>query len=455
MNTLLTSSRDEKWVREQVTLSFRYKMFEVSGGGFRNRSEIKIDDFFNQNMKGDLAYHGGFRNLQNDKEVSKQWRHSIDDQSGLLDSTLRPISNLIKNDPVKKANLGKIVETYSLTGKVKSLTSELVNGKRKVPGYNVVGYGYDPVEMSIKQNVFEHDAEGFNKVSNYEDFVVPSSVKLIERTEVESKSMNVFSNSKQFTNAFVMKNVKQASLGNAKRSRDVYEFLKAEARGESKMELEQQISHYELKLNPLLYTCKQTSEKYMNPILKKLIANLGTNYEDENVRKQYKAIIQEWGTDITIGTQMGGSFRSDIFFKNSLLTEKTLDEIKSEASAVFASYANTNEYSLTKDSKIPSWFSSAASSSVVVSGGRFRPSHAMNPLSAQQTPWTKFSQTVKSDPEALNFDIVSISVIIKDAVKAKLMDRAIQEYRQQINETNPMDETKLFTRDEIAEHLKF
>jgi hypothetical protein len=36
-----------------------------------------------------------------------------------------------------------------------------------------------------------------------------------------------------------------------------------------------------------------------------------------------------------------------------------------------------------------------------------------------------------------------------------LMDRAIQEYRQQINETNPMDETKLFTRDEIAEHLKF
>jgi hypothetical protein len=51
-----------------------------------------------------------------------------------------------------------------------------------------------------------------------------------------------------------------------------------------------------------------------------------------------------------------------------------LDEIKSEASAVFASYANTNEYSLTKDSKIPSWFSSA-SSSVVVSGGRFRPSH--------------------------------------------------------------------------------
>eukprot|EP01080_Neovahlkampfia_damariscottae_P000107 gene107-4356_t len=430
MNTKLMSSRDEKWVREQISLSFRYKFFEVAGGGFRNRSEIKVDDFFTQNMKGDLAYHGGFRNLQNDKEVTKKWKHSIDDQSGLLDTKMRPVAQLVKNDAIKKANFDKIIQTYSLTGKVKSMTSELVNGKRKVPGYNVIGYGYDPVEMSIKQAVFEHDVNGFNKPTTYDKYAVPSSIKVIQTPKSTVEKVSVFTNKNDFIKAFVMKNVQKMSLGNAKRSRDVYEFLQHEAKGESKVEVEQQISNYDLKLNPSVYITN--AEKYMNPALKKLIEN-----------KQYKRIIEEFGTDFTVAAKIGGYFRTDAYFKNELL--KSQNTIKSEAKSLFESYSKVNGFQL---------FDAAyfTESSVTISGGRYRPRF---PLDKKQAPIEQFSKSVKEDPEAFGFEILPISVLIKNPVEANAFNKAVEEYRQQISETDPLDENKIFTRDEIAEHKKF
>jgi len=97
----IVEQRDQKWTQTQFHLEFHYNLFNLTTGGFRNRSSIVIDNFFKLNSESELVFSGGFRHLQNNRSLI-EWDRSIDDSPELLQGSFRPISDLITNNPEKK-----------------------------------------------------------------------------------------------------------------------------------------------------------------------------------------------------------------------------------------------------------------------------------------------------------------------------------------------------------------
>jgi hypothetical protein len=79
----IVESRDQKWIQQQFHLEFHYNLFNLTAGGFRNRSSIVIDNFFKLNTESELVFTGGFRNLQTNRTLV-EWDHSIDDSPGTI-----------------------------------------------------------------------------------------------------------------------------------------------------------------------------------------------------------------------------------------------------------------------------------------------------------------------------------------------------------------------------------
>jgi hypothetical protein len=406
LNQNLTSQRSSSYIIEQTRLTF---LCLNSDCRHRNGSQIQVDAFFKNNSKTDLFYEGGFANLHNPQNISKEWKYSIDDTPALVRGNFRTVASLISTDPLKRTNFEKVIKTYSETGEIALPNSaELKDGKRKIPGYHLLGYGFDPVEMITKDNVFEFDSFGFEKSSTWkDDFIVPSVMNLFDKFEKEQEFVNIFKCPKQYSNYISMKNIKTVTRESAKRSRELVEFLQ-KFKSESKMEMEKKISFYELKLVPEVLI---SHEKYLNPNLRKQMERLGIDLKDKNVKKQYKELIKQYGTHITIATEIGGSMKSSVFFNNNL-------------SQLFSKQG-----------------SSGSTPTVTFTGGKFK----------QNDNWGLFKESLKNDPEALNFEIVPISILFKDQMKSKLMDQIIEEYHQQISMTDVLDEKKMFTQDEIEE----
>jgi hypothetical protein len=145
----IVERRDQRWIQEQFHLEFHYNLFNLTTGGFRNRSQIVVDNFFKLHAESELVFTGGFRNLQTNRTL-QEWDRSIDDSPELLTGSFRPISDLITNNPEKKKNLDFMIKHYSNTGKLAIPPASVkINGENKIPGYSTIGSGFDTMESKF------------------------------------------------------------------------------------------------------------------------------------------------------------------------------------------------------------------------------------------------------------------------------------------------------------------
>lgn len=441
LNRKLTESRDVNWIKEQLSLSFRYNLFNISAGGHRNRTDIRINNFFTENSLGELVFTGGIRALQRN-DTLKEWDRSIDDEPSLLHGQFRPLSDLISNEPVKKANLESIIKKYSQEGVVAlPPAAALINNLPKVPGYQVIGSGFDPVYMQTRLPIFEHDSHGFERSSVWTNpfypqhqFSVPSTMSIRTRTEShESNYTDAYMTKNEFEFKYSHRSTSKFALGFGKRTREVFFYLhRFEQLAEAKITVEKQITWYDLTLSPMLYFNPELQAKYMNPHLKYIIDHmLGTDYSKPEVRAIYRSIIEYWGTDLVIGGELGGSAKSDIFFKRDLLRSHIIDIVKTTSSFSFLGFINSNNYNFRNDTRIAQWFKENVQIENTWRGGRYRP-RKQQLTESTKTPWQEFVETLRTDPEVMKYNIVPISVIIRDPVKKELMNKAIEEYRAEI-----------------------
>jgi hypothetical protein len=446
LKKVLVESRDVNWIREQMSFTFHYNLFNLSGGGFRNRSDIRINNFFSEHAKSELVYTGGIRSLQRN-DTLREWDHSIDDEPGLLHGKYRPISDLITNEPVKKANLEQIIKRYSETGKIGlPPASQKVNSLNKIPGYNVIGSGFDSMSLQTKLPVFDHDDFGFERPTTWSNpfypqhtFSVPSSISLRQRTEsVEMNFTDVSMTKNEYEVKYSQKQTSSYFLGMGKRSREVYFYLhRFEHQMEAKITMERQLSWYDLNLQPSIYFLPQNLARYMNPHLKLFIEQLGTDYNNPEVRKQYRQILEYWGTHLVIGAVMGGSAKTECFFKRDILRSHIIDIVKEQSSFSFLGFLNSNRYNFRNDTRISNWFKENTVIQNTWIGGRRRPDppggmQQQQQMENQKSPWQEFAETLRTDPEVIKYNIVPLSIIVKEPVRSGLMTRAIEEYKSEI-----------------------
>jgi hypothetical protein len=426
MNAAL-AGRDQNWIKQQVSHSYQN---DVKG------SNLPVDPFFAQNVRKETVYTGGHRSAN-----FQQWKNSIPQAPGLISGAFRPISDLVVESS-KKSSFEAFILHYAATGIMElPFTAKLVNNIPKIPGYSIIGTGYDPVYMQTRLPIFEHEDLGFQNPKEWRNpffpnlhYVVPSSMTLFQRTEtVETNFTDVFMTKNEFESKFTERRTSRGFLGMSKKSREVYFYQKrVEELAFVKIELEKQISWYDLKLNPLIYFNPELMAKYMNPALKTIIDHyLGTNYEDPTVKAMYRQVIEYWGTDFILGTRMGGAYRTDISFSKELLKTYTIDIVKTQSSFSFLGFINSRSYSIKNDTRIAAWFKEHAKTELTVRGGRFSPVAPKSEKSVDNKGFAAFAETVRTDPESLSYELVPITVLFRDPIKHQNMARAVQEYREE------------------------
>jgi hypothetical protein len=433
----ITQNKDIKWIQHQLSLSFYYNMFNLTAGGFRRKEDIKMEDVFRQNHAGEIVFTGGFRRLQTNTTM-KQWDRSIDDAPGLLEGKFRPLSDLIADDPVKKANFEWIIKTYSETGQVLSPPSSiLVHSYPKIPGYQIAGSGFCASHLQTRLPIFVHDDEGFKQHTTWTNpfhkhltFAVPSTVVVKPRLETTEWNLTDVSMSKfEYEVTYSKKYTSRYAFGFGKRSTSIYFYqYRYEYRQEYKIYSAKQISWYDVLLSPSLLFDPQMQDKYMHPHLKEIINRLETDYSKPSVKEMYRMLIDYFGTHLVTGAMMGGELEQDVYFNKDLLKSVTIDQVIRQSSLSLAGFLKAKKYNFRKDGNLDEWYREHVEASARFKGGRYVPSSE-----SKNTPWEDFVASIRTDPGVLKYEIVPISILVRDPIKKANLDRAIEEYLKEMS----------------------
>jgi len=98
-------------VSHQLSLGFHLYLFNISTGGFHNKSDIHMADWFKENAHTYMFFQGGAPAYQTNTTVG-EWMQSIPDYAGLLNTTLCPLTDLVSWDATRKASLKKYIKEY-------------------------------------------------------------------------------------------------------------------------------------------------------------------------------------------------------------------------------------------------------------------------------------------------------------------------------------------------------
>jgi hypothetical protein len=395
--TLLVT-RDQNWLKSQFTLSFSFYLFGISGGMHRERSEIKIDEYFKRHSAVEMVYTGGQRKFQNGDQL-KQWDRSIDDEQGVLMGKYRPISDLILNSPVKQQNLMWMIRKYSTEGKVEIPPSSLPNkhnGKQKIYGYSLIGAGYDSTYMQPKDYVFLIQQEdspspaeaqslwqqkfavplGIAVISHSSSSGVPSSSTLFQHEEV-SKTASEYAEQhcRQLTGDF--------HEGCAKRTRESLTFP---ATGDRKT-MTTEVPLYELRssLDQQNGAADGVTFK-LNPLFEQMVEELPVDGLDD---EKYHRAIDIYGTHVIVGVKMGA------------LEKTIMDTVASDKQKIDVSPMMQNRRTIR-----------------IGAGGE---------LHARMNRKLTFADAA-NEPEAIGFKLMSLVFLIKNDLKKKLMQKALDVY---------------------------
>ena len=104
-------SQSQAWVSNQINLNFHYDAFNVSGGGFSNKSDIHIDQDYAQHSSSVLFYEGGLPSLQENTTLG-EWMATIPDVPHFLNATVLGKLSDVVADPTVQATLSGFIDVY-------------------------------------------------------------------------------------------------------------------------------------------------------------------------------------------------------------------------------------------------------------------------------------------------------------------------------------------------------
>jgi hypothetical protein len=125
-----------------------------------------------------------------------------------------------------------------------------------------------------------------------------------------------------------------------------------------------------------------------------------------------------------LNNYLGGEANTELYFKKDLIKTHEISRIISESSFSFLGLINSRNYNFKNDTRVAEWLRENAHTRSRFIGGRISPS-------GNQTPWQSFVQSLRSEPTAINYQLMPISFLIKNEKKQKNMLRAIEEYRRE------------------------
>lgn len=426
----IVESKDIEWTERQLELSFRYKLFNISGGEVDEKGSIKIDSQFKMLTNDQLYFTGGFRNLQTNATL-REWDRSVDDNPELIGGKFNLISTLIMNDPIKSKNLEWILTNYCNTGKLE-LPRKLLRRnsiKRLIPGFNVIGSGYDPITKQIKTTIFDNyqfnGKTWTNPIYKNISFEVPDT--LIAINDPESYEMNYTSIS--YSRSEFEKNIEKytssssCSIWGCDRESSYYHQYVKYFEEHNKFIITQmrRISWYKLVIAPELIL---NMNKYLMPGIELLINSLGTNYSDPHTKYLYDETVKLFGPEIITGTRMGGGVWMHLLVNKNIFNYMYIEDIIRDSESTFLGVFHEGEHWEQHMAQRTRVFVSMSDVEIAYDGGYWN--NIKTDIAPK--PWPEYKLTIKENPSPLEYETVPLHMIIKDPIKKSIMKQAINNY---------------------------
>jgi hypothetical protein len=105
------SSQQSSWVSSQISLNFHYDAFDIDGGGFHNKSQIKMDKDYEKHSQSYMFYEGGLTILQSGQTLD-DWQESIPQVPHFLNATMAKISELASDYNGVGKTLSNYIDLY-------------------------------------------------------------------------------------------------------------------------------------------------------------------------------------------------------------------------------------------------------------------------------------------------------------------------------------------------------
>ena len=106
----MTQSYSNSWVQEQYGFYFHFVLFNVSGGGFENKSSINISQEFLQGSNSNVTFYGGDPTLADLNNLTA-WTQTIESMTFPLNCTLIGTWEVMA-DPTKSTTMQNFVTSY-------------------------------------------------------------------------------------------------------------------------------------------------------------------------------------------------------------------------------------------------------------------------------------------------------------------------------------------------------
>lgn len=146
----LMQSHSSEWVSTQYGFYFHSKLFNISSGGFKNQSDIKVSEQFLKQVNAKINFYGGDPSLSNLNNLT-DWTDTIDQFTYPINSTMNGIWELVTTDIIKQQTLKSFVINYMNSDlKLSRGKKIIVNDKSKLNNkldLTCIGHGFNELNV--------------------------------------------------------------------------------------------------------------------------------------------------------------------------------------------------------------------------------------------------------------------------------------------------------------------
>jgi hypothetical protein len=395
---VLTQHYHETWINTQFRMYFHYYLFNVSEGGYENRSKIEISQDFLANAEAKTFFYGGDPLLANLNKLG-DWISSIKGSEYPFNVTLRENSELVQDDPVKQATLSNFIWDY-INGKSAKRNTESVD---ILDSSGCLGFGFDPVTARCSAKIFDLNSPAIH--------IVKQKSPETKIVKYNATYVATFDGSAQETTC----ENSGGFLGFGSRSKTTYKYYEAHLKEKESLSINYLQVEYET------HTLIDIPIPPLNPRFVEAWKQLPRVYDRSlnfNVAA-YQRFLQAYGYAYVEQVKLGGRFRLEHWFKTYYAMQHSIEWVEKQSNWSFLNIIGTGHGSKTYCENTDREF---------YSKGRYEWEFIGGSYDYDPDQWKLWLPTIKENPAMISYKLKPIANLITDhQIKANIL-RAYEDY---------------------------
>lgn len=399
INQVLSKSYSYQWIVTQYGFYFHYKFFNISGGGFANKTSINVSQEFIQNSNSNATFYGGdqiYNNLNN----LTVWVNSIEAFTYPLNSTLAGLWNLVTDNATKQKTMEDFIVNYYINGnqrnypftkKIRATGPTLsVNGRLDPAGpIPCLGMGIDTTTLDgCLAPVYIQ-----NPNNTYILKVPDSQLIQLNLTMTDSFNVNAWSNY-HYTSSY-------GFLGMGTETTDIYQYYNEYFSNDRSLVMQWlQIAYYEAEA-PILPAPE------LDPIFVESLDKLPPTYDSSNGtnKELFYIFLQTFGLGVVDQATFGGYFECKMWYGKELVFQNSGEQISEYASWSFLGIIGDGHGHSSTTYKVNQLFNSTLEMEWMYFGGNI--TYGIN-------EWALWLPTIKDDMAIIQYHLLPITMFVEN-----------------------------------------